>query len=44
MRAAIYKDYTTQAKKAYYKINVIKGQDKRVELFRNQLVLFTKNN
>ncbi len=37
-----YRDYTKQAKKTYYKINVIKGQDKRVELFRNQLVLFTK--
>ena len=37
-----YRDYTTQAKKTYYKINVTKGQDKRTELFRNQLVLFTK--
>jgi len=37
-----YRDYTTQAKKTYYKINVIKGKDKRTELFRNQLVLFTK--
>ncbi|HUU39740.1 MAG TPA: ISNCY family transposase [Desulfatiglandales bacterium] len=37
-----YRDYTTQAKKTYYKINVIKGQDKRTELFRKQLVLFVK--
>ncbi len=37
-----YRDYTKQAKKNYYKINVIKGPDKRVELFRKQLVLFTK--
>lgn len=37
-----YRDYTTQAKKTYYKINIIKGQDKRVELFRKQLVLFVK--
>ncbi len=37
-----YLDYTKQAKKTYYKINVIKGPDKRVELFRKQLVLFTK--
>lgn len=37
-----YRDYTTQAKKTYYQINVIKGQDKRTELFRKQLVLFVK--
>jgi len=37
-----YIDYTKQAKKTYYKINIIKGQDKRVELFRKQLVLFVK--
>jgi IS5 family transposase len=37
-----YRNYTTQAKKTYYKINVIKGQDKRTELFRKQLVLFVK--
>lgn len=37
-----YIDYTTQAKKTYYKINIIKGQNKRVELFRKQLVLFVK--
>jgi IS5 family transposase len=37
-----YLDYTKQAKKTYYKINMIKGQDKRAELFRKQLVLFVK--
>jgi IS5 family transposase len=37
-----YRDYTTQAKKTYFKINVIKGKDKRTELFRKQLVLFVK--
>jgi len=37
-----YRDYTTQAKKTYFKINVTKGQDKRTELFRKQLVLYVK--
>jgi IS5 family transposase len=37
-----YLDYSKQAKKNYYKINMIKGQDKRSELFRKQLVLFVK--
>jgi len=37
-----YMDYTKQAKRTYYKINMIKGQDKRAELFRKQLVLFVK--
>jgi len=29
-----YREYTVQAKKTYFKINVIKGKDKRTELFR----------
>lgn len=37
-----YRDYTAQAKKTYYKINVTKGKDKRTELFRKQLVLYVK--
>jgi len=37
-----YMDYTKQAKRTYYKINMIKGQDKRAELFRKQLILFVK--
>ena len=37
-----YREYTVQAKKTYFKINVIKGKDKRTELFRKQLVLFVK--
>lgn len=37
-----YRDYTTQAKKTYFKINVTKGKDKRTDLFRKQLVLFVK--
>jgi IS5 family transposase len=35
-------DYTRQAKKTYYKINLIKRKDVRYELFNNQLILFTK--
>jgi len=34
-------DYSKQAKKTYFKINVTKG-DKRKDLFHNQLILFTK--
>ncbi len=37
-----YREYTVQAKKTYFKINVIKGKDKRTELFRKQLVLYVK--
>jgi len=37
-----YRDYSKNAKKAYYKINVTKSGDKRVDLFRKQLITFTK--
>jgi len=37
-----YRDYTKSAKRTYYKINIIKSKDKRVELFKKQLILFTK--
>jgi IS5 family transposase len=35
------KDYKQEAKKTYFKINVTKGADKRVELFEKQLKTFT---
>jgi IS5 family transposase len=35
--------YRKEAKKTYFKINVSKGEDKRVELFRKQLVIFIKS-
>jgi IS5 family transposase len=37
-----YRDYMKGAKKTFYKINNTKSADKRVELFRKQLVTFTK--
>lgn len=37
-----YRDYTKQAKKNYFKINVIKSSDKQTELFRKQFILFIK--
>ncbi len=37
-----YRDYMKGAKKTYFKINVTKGKDKRVELFLKQLITFTK--
>lgn len=37
-----YRDYTTQAKKTYFKINVTKGKDKKTDLFQKQLILFVK--
>lgn len=37
-----YRDYTTTAKKTFFKINVTKGVDKRVDLFKKQLITFTK--
>lgn len=36
-----YRDYTTQAKKTYYRINNTRG-NKRKDLFANQLTLFIK--
>jgi len=35
-------DYTKSAKSTYFKINVTKSEDKKVELFKKQLVTFTK--
>ncbi|MFQ5772159.1 MAG: ISNCY family transposase, partial [bacterium] len=37
-----YRDYTKSAKKTYFKINVTKSKDRRVELFKKQLITFTK--
>lgn len=37
-----FMDYTKTAKKTYFKINVTKSGDKRVDLFRKQLITFTK--
>lgn len=37
-----YIDYLIGAKKTYFKINVTKKADKKVVLFRKQLILFTK--
>lgn len=37
-----YMDYSTEAKKTYFKINNTKSQDKRTELFKKQLVLYVK--
>jgi IS5 family transposase len=38
-----YRDYRKSAKRTYYKINNTKSPDKRVELFRQQLITFTKS-
>ena len=35
-------DYTKSAKSTYFKINVTKSEDKKIELFKKQLVTFTK--
>jgi len=35
-------NYTRSAKKAYFKINNTKSKDKRAELFKKQLITFTK--
>ncbi len=37
-----YIDYSTEAKKTYFKINNTKSQNKHKELFRRQLVLYVK--
>ena len=37
-----YRDYRKEGKRRYYKINVTKSSDKRVDLFKKQLVCFTK--
>ena len=38
-----YIDYSKNAKKLYFKINISKSGDKRVDLFRKQLATFTKS-
>jgi len=38
-----YRDYLKSAKKTYYKINNTKLKDKRAQLFKKQLVTFTKS-
>jgi transposase, IS5 family len=37
-----YRDYMKGAKKTYFKINNTKSGDIRVDLFKKQLILFTK--
>lgn len=37
-----YRDYTLSAKRIFYKINNTKSGDKRVDLFKKQLITFTK--
>jgi IS5 family transposase len=37
-----YEEYKVKAKKTYFKINVEKGEEKRVKLFKKQLETFTK--
>ena len=39
---ADYRNYMKSAKRTYYKINVTKGKDKKKQLFKNQLITFTK--
>jgi IS5 family transposase len=38
-----YRDYTKDAKKTFYKINNTKSGDKRIDLFKKQLITFTKS-
>ena len=38
-----YKEYVKKAKKTYFKINVEKGEEKRIKLFKKQLKLFTES-
>jgi IS5 family transposase len=42
INAVDYRDYMKGAKRTCYKINNTKSEDKRAELFRKQLVTFTK--
>jgi len=37
-----YMDYSKNAKKVYFQINVTKSGDKRIDLFNKQLITFTK--
>ena len=38
-----YRDYTKTAKKTFFKINVTKSKDKRIDLFNKQLITFTQS-
>lgn len=38
-----YRDYTRTGKKTYYKINQTKTGQKRIDLFKKQLITFTKS-
>lgn len=42
MKDSDYRDYTKDAKRTFYKINNTKSEDKRADLFKKQLVTFTK--
>lgn len=42
MKDIDYRDYTKTGKKTFYKINNTKSGEKRIELFRQQLITFTK--
>jgi IS5 family transposase len=42
LRDLNYRDYLRTAKKTYYKINNTKSGDKQVDLFKKQLITFTK--
>jgi transposase, IS5 family len=37
-----YQKYLTSAKRTYFKINTTKSKDKKIQLFKKQLVVFTK--
>jgi IS5 family transposase len=38
-----YEEYKAKAKRTYFKINAEKDADKRVKLFKTQLILFTRS-
>lgn len=37
-----FRDYLLGAKRTYFRINVTKSKDKRIDLFNKQLITFTK--
>lgn len=37
-----YRDYTKDAKRTFFKINITRNGDKRIDLFNKQLITFTK--
>lgn len=43
MNSLSVRDYTQGAKRTFFKINVTKSGDKRVDLFQKQLIIFTKS-